>query len=190
MKKRLVQYAREYILYSHALVRANIFCNILKGQREKSNGRSNGIVRTWLIHNNWRFGTRRKTRDRISILHKTNCNIYKRVASESIMGAVLRKVDVSCRRFLFFQRASKVSSFDVYFWRGTKEPIRKKKKSLIFNHGSRFCIEQFVALFFLSFFVSKLLVGWNKLQRLRIHLKVKLSKIFCVRVNCPDSSVS
>ena len=35
MKKRLVQYAREYILYSHALVRANIFCNILKGQREK-----------------------------------------------------------------------------------------------------------------------------------------------------------
>lgn len=36
MKKRgLVQYAREYILYSHALVRANIFCIILeKKERE------------------------------------------------------------------------------------------------------------------------------------------------------------
>lgn len=43
MKKRLVQYAREYILYSHALVRANIFCNILKGQRKK---KSNGS-RSW-----------------------------------------------------------------------------------------------------------------------------------------------
>lgn len=162
MKKRLVQYAREYILYSHALVRANIFCNILKGQREKSNGRSNGIVRTWLIHNNWRFGTRRKTRDRISILHKTNCNIYKRVASESIMGAVLRKVDVSCRRFLFFQRASKVSSFDVYFWRGTKEPIRKKKKAL-YSTTDRDFVSSNSSLFSFSPFSSRnySLVGIN-----------------------------
>lgn len=34
MKKRgLVQYAPEYILYSHALVRANIFCIILKKKK-------------------------------------------------------------------------------------------------------------------------------------------------------------
>lgn len=40
MKKRgLVQYAPEYILYSHALVRANIFCIILKKKKiERSIG--------------------------------------------------------------------------------------------------------------------------------------------------------
>ena len=54
MKKRgLVQYAPEYILYSHALVRANIFCIILK--KKKSKDRS--------VDDSYLWNSTKRTRD-------------------------------------------------------------------------------------------------------------------------------